>query len=81
MSEQQVEPRSVEIDVQPGVGIVEFVHDLGGPVDVVAYTHDGTRVGYLMANPITDDEVEVVLVPDVPYARLVATLVVEEDAA
>lgn len=68
-----------ECDVPTEQDIVSFVHRLGGPVDVVAFDAEGNRVG-VIANPITDDEVEVVD-PTGLAVRLRATPAVEDDEA
>ena len=64
MSDQQQaqEERVVERIATPeetAEGIIPFVHGLGGDVVVTAYAANGESIGYLMANPISDDEVEV----------------------
>lgn len=63
---------SVECDVPAGQPIVEFMHRLNGPVDVIGYDAEGNRIG-VITNPITDDEIEVVDVTGT-VIRLVATL-------
>lgn len=67
-------------DVDQDAQIIAWRHRLGCEVIVKAYGHDGQPVGYLMANPITDDEVEVVVTIPGTIARLVADPVAEGDA-
>lgn len=57
--------------------VTPFVHNLGGPVDVIGYDATDERVGVIV-NPITDDEVEVID-PSGLAIRLVATPAVPED--
>lgn len=71
MTESSTAERSKSCEVGAQADVVEFVHGLGGPVIVTAYAADGAQVGYLMANEISDDEVEVWVVPGT-VARLVA---------
>lgn len=56
-------PPFAECNVDPDADVVAFVHNLGVPVDVTAYGVDGDTVGYLIATAITDNEVEVVVIP------------------
>lgn len=62
---------TAECQVGTANRIVEFVHGLGGPVQVHAYSETGAPVGYNACIEISDDEVEVVVVPGT-VARLVA---------
>jgi len=73
MTEQQTQTPQAEMTVTGNEQIVPFIHRLGVmDVEVTAYDEAGKRVGYLMVNPITTEEAEIVLAPDVAYARLVA---------
>lgn len=72
-----VAPRNVDCEVAAQDDIVGFVHNLGGPVDVTAFDAEGNRVGYVLATHITDDEVEVIVVPGT-VARLRAELSPDE---
>lgn len=65
-------------DVKPDDQIVAFIHGLGGPVEITAFDADGDRVGYLVANPISDVETEVIVIPGTA-TRLVAELTPPED--
>ncbi len=65
--------RRVECEVAAVTQVVEFVHGLGGPIVLTAYDVEGREVGWLADVPITDNEVEVVIVPGT-VARLVAEL-------
>lgn len=69
-STQQQDERSATHEVGPDDQIVEFVHNLGGPVIIKAYAYD-EPVGYVADIEITSNEVEVVVVPGT-VTRLVA---------
>jgi hypothetical protein len=60
-----------------GRHIIEFIHRLGGPVDVVGYDQQGMRVG-VIANEISPDEVEVIDVAGTAF-RLVASRTVDDE--
>jgi len=80
MTEQQTQTPRAEMAVTGNNQIVPFIHRLGVmDVEVTAYDAAGKRVGYLMVNPISTEEAEILLAPDVAYAKLVAVPATEDD--
>lgn len=77
MSSPQPAPTPAVVECEAASGITPFVHNLGGPVDVIGITAEGETIG-VIANPITDDEVEVVD-PTGTAVRLRATPAAEEE--
>lgn len=75
-------PASVETVVATETDIVEFVHGLGGDVDITAFADTGEPAPFGMVVPISEDEVAVHVHPGQVH-RLVATLApaVEDDPA
>jgi hypothetical protein len=69
---------SVRIQVPTGNDIVEFVHGLGGDVDITAFDATGDPAPFGIVIPISDDEVAVHVHPGQVDA-LVATLAPPED--
>lgn len=78
MSSPQTAPASAETVVATETDIVEFVHGLGGDVDITAFDDTGSPVGVGAIIPISENEVAVHVHPGQVH-RLVATLAPEED--
>lgn len=77
-SPQTAAPASVETIVATEADVVEFVHRLGGDVDIAAFDDAGQPAPFGMVIPISDDEVAVHVHPGQVH-RLVATLSPPED--